>query len=209
MPDQRNIIKDSTFYYFSQSGDGSEFQKRRLALTNEDLCIAFEDGNRMLDRIPLHEVLNVSIGPPEIAEKIAQATLRRSRTVRASQGKDDGDQEAEKKLQKSMSRRKAASENIEFHVIVDPDGSDLSQPSSHLSTYVYSHIRKHASTRTGYNCGRTFHFRSVSGSTREVSRVSLSLPSHAVDERHGGHCPTHRQFAGGQLTCAHARDAGD
>ena len=108
MPDQRNIIKDSTFYYFSQSGDGSEFQKRRLVLTNEDLCIAFEDGNRMLDRIPLHEVLNVSIGPPEIAEKIAQATLRRSRTVRASQGKDDGDQEAEKKLQKSMSRRKAA-----------------------------------------------------------------------------------------------------
>ena len=47
MPDQRNVVKDSTFYNFSQSGDGSEFQKRRLALTHEDLCIAFEDGNRM------------------------------------------------------------------------------------------------------------------------------------------------------------------
>ena len=45
MPHPKHVIKDTTFFYFSQSGEGSEFQKRRLVLTQDKLCIALEVKN--------------------------------------------------------------------------------------------------------------------------------------------------------------------
>ena len=56
MPDQKHIVKDTTFFYFSQSGAESDFHKRRLALTADTVSIAMEDSDRMVDYIPLHEI---------------------------------------------------------------------------------------------------------------------------------------------------------
>ena len=61
MPHPKHVIKDTTFFYFSQTGEGSEFQKRRLVLTQDKLCIALEDSEREIDMIPLHEVMGFRV----------------------------------------------------------------------------------------------------------------------------------------------------
>ena len=52
MPDQKLVLKEATFFYFSQSGAESEFQKRRLALTKVSittLLLYYSNATLLLD----------------------------------------------------------------------------------------------------------------------------------------------------------------